>query len=303
MCPESAEGGPLKRKLLFLYRYAGSGNGDICLKEYSPDSGAWQDVSERFVKGMDQAPWTSNTYWNHPAFDTRGQMLLSWVWRVVQQASANGDFIFNHNYGFAKSHDGRRWFTSHGIELALPMTQVNSETIWPTTPGATIANMCSSAVDSADRLHITGYGADEAGGVPQYQHIRFDGSAWRLKTLTKRNKTFGLLTWDSPMSRPEILIDRSDRAYVIYRCDLTRNRPVVQRLDAPEYEPSDAIFELWSEDIGHTEPIVDRLRWMNDGTLSMLIQRTTQPELAAERDMAPEMVRIIDWKLPGGNNG
>ena len=146
-------------RLLFLYRHGGAGNGDGCLKVYDSSTQRWTDLCERFVKGMEQVPWTSNAYWNHPAFDRDGNLLLSWVWRVNQKASANADFIFNHNHGFAKSPDGVRWFTSHGVGLSLPMTQVNSEVIWPTPAGATIANQCSSAVDSNGYLHIAWHGA------------------------------------------------------------------------------------------------------------------------------------------------
>ena len=288
-------------RLLFLYRHGYAGNGDMCLKEYDPDAQAWTDLAERFVKGMDQHPWTSNAYWNHPAFDSRGNLLLSWVWRVVQKASANGDFIFNHNHGFARSPDGRGWFTSHGVALTLPMTQVNSEVIWPTPPGATIANMCSSAADSRDRLHIATYGAQAPDAGPQYQHIWFDGSTWRCGTLTRREGKFGLLTWDAPMSTPEILIDRDDIVYVIYRCDITGNRLVAQRLDPPDYQPAESVCRLWHEDMGDSEPVVDRVRWAREGVLSMLLQRTTQPQLMADRDAARvEPVRIADWTpFPG----
>ena len=283
--------------LLLLYRYGGAGNGDACLKAYNPETQVWSDLAMRVIKGMDQVPWTSNAYWNHPAFDSRGNLLLSWAWRVNQKASANADFIFNHNHGFAKSPDGIHWFTSHGVELSLPMTQVNSEIIWPTTPGATIANQCSSAVDSKDRLHIAVHGATEPGGAPQYQHIWSNGQNWQCNVLSERETPFGLLTWDVPMSRPEILIDRADRVYVIYRCDLTFQRFVAQRLDPPDYAPPGQIFELWPEDLKHSEPIVDRIRWRTEGVLSLLIQRTTQPPLIAQEDLPPEPVQVVDWKF------
>ena len=283
--------------LFLLYRYGGAGNGDACLKAYNPDTQVWSDLAMRFIKGMDQVPWTSNAYWNHPAFDSRGNLLLSWVWRVNQKASANADFIFNHNHGFAKSPDGIRWFTSHDVELSLPMTQVNSEIIWPTTPGATIANQCSSAVDSKDRLHIAVHGAAEPASAPQYQHIWSNGQNWQCNVLSERKTSFGLLTWDVPMSRPEILIDRTDRVYVIYRCDLTDQQLVAQRLDPPDYAPPGRIFDLWPKDLRNGEPIVDRIRWRIEGVLSLLIQRTTQPPLIAQEDLPPEPVQVVDWEF------
>jgi len=284
-------------RLLFLYRHGGSGDGDICLKEYCPDSQTWVDMAERFVKGTDQKPWTANAYWNHPAFDSHGDLILSWIWCAADNASAMGDFAFYHNHGFARSPDGRRWFTSRGIELSLPMTPVNSEVILATTPGATLANMCSTAVDSRDRLHIAKYASETPGGVPQYQHIWFDGFAWRCRALTERKRPFDRPTWGPPMSRPEILLDPRDAVCVIYRCDDTGDRLVVQRLDAPDYAAPGTTFELWPDDVGHSEPIVDRLRWSRDGVLSILVQRTTQPAAVADRELPPEAVRIVDWRF------
>ena len=284
--------------MMLLYRHWGSGNGDACLKAYDPEKQTWSNLAMRFIKGMEQVPWTSNAYWNHPAFDSQGWLYLSWNWRVNQKASAKADFIFNHNHGFAKSPDGIHWFTNHGIELSLPMTQVNSEIIWPTPPGATIDNMCSSAVDSKDRLHIAVGGADKPGGVPQYQHIWFNGQKWQCDVLSERETSFGLLTWDVPMSRPEILIDRTDRIYFLYRSDITSQRLVAQRLDPPDYFPPGILLELWPDDLKHSEPIVDRVRWCRESVLSMLIQRATQPPLIAREDLPPESVQVVDWVFP-----
>jgi hypothetical protein len=216
---------------------------------------------------------------------------------VVQNASAKGEFIFNHNHGFARSPDGRRWFTSHDVELALPITPASGEVIRATTPGATLANMCSSAVDSHDRPHLAMYGTDVPGGVPQYQHLWFDGSTWRCHVLSQRETAFGLLTWDVPMSRPEILIDRDDVVYILYRSDTTGQRLVAQRLQPPDYQPPGQVSQLWPEDLGHSEPIVDHRRWAEEGVLSMLIQRTTQPKLHAKQDLPPQPVSIVDWSL------
>jgi hypothetical protein len=284
-------------RLMFLYRHWGSGQGDVCLKEYDHRTGTWTDVAERFVKGMDQVPWTSNAYWNHPAFDSHGNTMLSWVWRVVQKASAKGDFIFNHNHGFAKSPDGRHWFTSHGIELSLPMTQVNSEIIWATPPGVTMANMTTSAADPRDRLHIAGYWSEWPGEPPQYTHLWFDGRRWRCDALTDRTTSFGLLTWDAPMSYPEIVIDPQDSVYFIYQCDLTGTRMVIQRLDPPDYRPPGKVSVLWDEELCHTDPLIDRVRWLRDGVLSMLIQWNFQPELLAKETVASRPVRIVEWEL------
>lgn len=297
MWPKDRQDREGRGRLMFLYRHWGSGEGDMCLKEYDHESGVWSDIAERFVKGMEQVPWTSNAYWNHPAFDSEGNLILTWVWRVVQKASANADFIFNHNHGFAKSPDGRKWFSSCDVGLALPMTQVNSEIIWATTPGVTVANMTSSAIDSKDGLHVAGYWSERPGEPPQYQHLWHDGRKWRCEALTARERCFGLLTWDGPMSVPEIVIDPEDRVYFIYQCDVTDHRLVMQRLEPPDYRAPGETFLLWDEDLANGEPMLDRVRWSRDRVLSMLVQRNVQPELLAKETVAPEPVRIVEWEF------
>ncbi len=82
----------------FLYRHGGAGNGGICLKAYDAKTQTWHDLAHEFVTGHQLAPWSCSPYWNKAPFDSRGNLVLSWIWRVVQNASAGGDFIFNNNH-------------------------------------------------------------------------------------------------------------------------------------------------------------------------------------------------------------
>ncbi|MFH1737838.1 MAG: BNR repeat-containing protein [bacterium] len=300
MAPRNSEDAEYAGDLYFMYRHGSSGKGDICLKAYDHTTQTWSDRALCFVKGTEQSPWTSNAYWNHPSFDSKGRMHLSWVWRV-NRGGPPGGLINNINMGYACTPDmGRTWLTSRGLPIPLPLTQVNSEVIWPIPPGSNLINQCSSAMDSNDRLHIVAY-ADDPHGIPQYFHLWFDGRSWRFDFITNRTEDFALIGGGSlqiPFSRPEIIVDRQDRVYVIYRGDLTENRLIAQRLDPPDYSPPGEAIALWDQDLGHAEPVIDRVRWKRDGVLSMLVQKNYQPDHDAPTDVPAEPVYIVDWRIP-----
>ncbi len=298
MCPRKSDGFPGLGDLLFMYRLGSSGNGDICIKKYEPQNQSWEDHAPRFIKGMEQKPWTANAYWNHPAFDSKGNMHLSWVWRVNKGGPP--ELVNNHHVGYTWTPDyGQTCMTSRGLPLSTPLTPVNCESIWSIPPGSNLINQCSSAMDSHDRLHIVFY-ADDLDGIPQYQHLWFNGHVWQCDVITSRTTDFELSgkgTLRIPISRPEIVIDHADRVYVIYRGDLTGDCMVSQRLDPPHYAPPGKTVVLWNENLDHSEPVIDRIRWERDGILSMLIQKNHQPNHDRSEDVSPETVWIADWDL------
>ncbi len=283
----------------FLYRHGSSGNGDVCLKVYDSKKQTWSDRAMRFLKGMDQKPWTSNAYWNHPAFDSQGRLHLTWVWRVNRGGPPG--LVNNHCVGYACTPDGgETWLTSRGLPLTLPMTPVNSEVIQAIPPGSNLINQCSSAMDSRDRLHVVFY-ADDPDGIPQYHHLWNTGKRWQLDLISQRKTDFKLSGGGAlrlPICRPEIVIDKRNRVYVIYRGDLTGDRLVAQRLDPPDYSAPGTMFLLWDDDLLRAEPVIDRFRWERDGILSMLIQKNHQPDHDRPEDHPPEPVWIADWAFP-----
>lgn len=292
---------PGHRRLLLLYRSGVHDRGEARLKSYEERSCAWTDFPKPILSGAQQSPWTSNAYWNHPAVGDDGQLHLSFVWRT--QSTPGEGRINNIDVDYAWSPDwGRNWLSSRGRPFRLPITQVNSETILPVSPGSNLINQSSMALDPQGRPHIVFY-ADDPDGAPQYQHLWFDGREWRRGYVSKRKKPFVLAgggTLQIPISRPEIVIDDSGSAYVIYRGDLTRNRMVARRLDPPHYNPAKGrTIVLWDEPLGFAEPIIDRLRWRNERVLSMLIQKNDQPPGDAAAAAVFEPLFIADFRLPG----
>lgn len=291
-------GGPL----LLLYRDGISGNGAARLKQYSEREKVWLDLPRPVLTGAGNRPWTSSPYWNRPAFDRDGNLHLSFVWRT--RSIGRERRVNNLGIGYAKSADGgRRWLTSGGWPLATPITQVNAETVLAVPPGANLINQTGMATDGAGHPHIVFY-ANDPDGIPQYQHLWWDGRRWRHQMLSTRTSPFALEgngTLQIPISRPEILIDASDRAYVVYRGDLSGDRMVAQQLLPPHYAPNpEAIRVLWDEPLGFSEPVVDMPRWQRHGMLSMLIQKNLQPP--HDRDVVPawEPVDLIDIDLAQG---
>ena len=290
---------PRSGALLFLFRDGSSTSGAMRIKEWSARRKGWTDRPTAVLSGSDQRPWTSGPYWNHPIVGKDGILHLSFVWRAA--TIADKKLVNNIGIDYARSLDrGKSWYSMRGRPFDLPITQVNSETIWPIFTGSNLINQTSMALDSKGAPHIVFY-ADDPEGIPQYQHLYFDGRIWRHSIISARKKRFALRgggTLRLPISRPEILIDGADRIYVIYRGDLSEDLMAVQRLLPPTYraDPAD-IRILWPERLGFAEPIVDRSRWQRHGILSMLVQKNSQP--AHDRGGRPEYqpVFLADWNL------
>lgn len=265
--------------LMLLYRDGVHNKGTARLKAYDDESQCWIDNPTPILSGSDSKPWTSNAYWNHPVIGSDGTLHLSFVWRT--HTLGKEDRINNINIGYACTPDnGNIWLTSKGWAYQLPITQVNAETVHPVSPGSNLINQCSMALDSRNRPHIVFY-ADDPSGVPQYQHLRFDGKAWHHQIISQRTKSFALEghgTLQIPISRPEIVIDRQDNAYVITRGDHSQGRMLATSLVAPDYiwSPENSQI-IWDEDIGFAEPIIDRERWSQENVLSLLLQHNEQP--------------------------
>jgi hypothetical protein len=285
--------------LILLYRDGSSNKGTARLNVYDEQSATWAVLQDAMLSGADQKPWTSNPYWNHPVRGSDGSLHLSFVWRTDSLGEETR--INNINIGYAKSLDaGLTWLTSRDRPYRLPITQVNAEIVHPVSPGSNLINQCSMALDSANQPHIVFY-ADEADGIPQYQHVWFDGAQWRHRVISTRSQGFslqGVGTLQIPISRPEILIDRKDQVFVVLRGDLTHDRMAVLKLCPPDYQfDATASAILWDEDLGYAEPIVDRIRWQREQVLTMLIQRNHQPHGDRPGERYFSSVSLVDYQL------
>lgn len=264
--------------LTLLYRDGAWNKGSARLKTFDEKTGSWQDRPGPILSGEDERPWTCNAYWNHPAIGRDGTIHLSYVWRT-HSIGAN-ERINNINICYARSVDnGISWVTSLGQPYCLPITPVNTETVHAVSPGNNLMNQCSMALDSKGAPHIAFY-SNDARQIPQYFHLWFDANAWHARQLTHRSEPFelqGAGTLRLPISRPEIVIDDFDTAHFIYRGDLTEDRMVLHSVPKPySSEQVATIINLSEEDVGFSEPVIDRTYWMNSSTLTIYLQRTQQ---------------------------
>ncbi|WP_281245967.1 hypothetical protein [Oceanisphaera psychrotolerans] len=153
------------------------------------------------------------------------------------------------------------------------------------------------AVDSKNRPHIVFYANDDE-GIVQYQHLRFDGQKWQHQFISQRTTPFSLCgrgTLRTPISRPEIVIDKHDNVFVIYRGDLTENRLASLYLKAPHYHYKLENQEfIYREPLGLSEPVIDRLRWQQEHVLSVLVQYNEQPDHDVSHVNMTKPVYLID---------
>ena len=283
--------------LTMLYRDGNHAKGSARIKVYDEKNQSWKDYPKAILSGADHQPWTSNAYWNHPAIGTDGSLHLSFVWRT--EMLGEKQLVNNVNIGYAWSPDnGLHWFTSLGQPCKIPMTQVNAETIWPVSPGSNLINQCSMALDSKNRPHIVFY-SNDVNGVPQYQHLWFDGVQWLCTQISDREKSFNLQgggTLKIPISRPEIVIDKNDHVLVLYRGDMTGDALAFTKLEIEwgKYQVTISNEILWPENLEYSEPVIDRLRWEKDKILSFLIQRTSQPDGDRSHELKSSDLKIVD---------
>jgi hypothetical protein len=262
-----------------LYRDGNHQKGSAYIKHYCETEQRWIDTDSAILSGETNQPWTSNAYWNHPVLDSEGNGHLSFVWRthhIGEQQQIN-----NMNICYAKTYDhGKTWYSSNNKQFKLPITQVNAEVVWPISPASNLINQTSMAIDSKNRPHIVFYANDEH-GIVQYQHLWFNGNKWQHQIISNRTEAFDLCgggTLRIPISRPELVIDKQDNLFVIYRGDITGDCMAALCLKAPHYryEPANQQV-IFSEPLGLAEPVIDRLRWQQDQVLSLLVQYNDQP--------------------------
>ena len=283
--------------LTMLYRDGSHNKGSARIKIYDEEERSWKDHPVAILSGADNKPWTSNAYWNHPAIGTDGSLHLSFVWRT--EMLGEKQLINNVNIGYAWSPDnGISWFTSLGKPCKLPMTQANAETVWPVSPGSNLINQCSMALDSKNRPHIAYY-SNDIHGVPQYQHLWFDGVQWCCTQISEREKYFDLKgggTLQIPISRPEIVVDENDHVMVIYRGDITGDSLAFSMLEMQRggYQVTISDEVLWPEFLEFSEPVIDRERWKREKILSCLIQRTAQPDGDRPHELKSSDLKIVD---------
>lgn len=289
----------LSHPLTLLYRDGESDKGCARLKTFDEKRGVWADHPMAILSGEGNSPWTCNAYWNHPVVDEQGVLHLSFVWRT--HSIGPEQIVNNLNICYAKSADnGLTWHTSGGVIYRSPITPVNSEVIFAAPPGSNLINQCSMALDSEGFAHIAFYANDKA-GIPQYFHLWLADTGWKVRQVSNRDTPFqlkGIGTLPIPISRPEIILDKTNNVHILFRGDISNNRISAYSAAAPNYLAHMDEFEiLWPEDVGYAEPIIDRTRWNKDNVLTLFVQPTNQPNGDIRTNATASPINIINIKF------
>lgn len=285
--------------LLILYRDGNWKKGSAYLKYYDEEGKVWQDYPLPILSGSESKPWTSNAYWNNPVVDEYGCLHLSYVWRT--DYFSDEQLVNNMNIGYAKSYDnGYTWKTINDQPYRLPITQINSDVVWPVSPGSNLINQCSMAIDSRGYPHIVFYANDE-NGIPQYQHIWYTGTIWKHSYVSNRKENFKLAgggTLMLPMSRPAIIIDRKDNVFILFRSDETGQKMAICCLSPPYYSDVNNIYKIiWSNSLEQSEPVFDFSRWSEENILTLFVQKNQQPDGDLTHENLYESVFLVDFTV------
>ncbi len=277
--------------LLFLYRDGSSGNGNLMMNRWDVETRAWSRVQDGLLDGEGQR----NAYWQL-ALDPSGTIHLSWVWRET------GGVQTNHDLGYARSRDGGvTWERSDGAPYELPITAATSEYACRIPQNSELINQTSMAADTRGRPYIATYWRPEGTEVPQYRLVWHDGTAWHVRSITRRTTPFVLRgggTRRPPISRPQLAIravGEKTGAAMLFR-DVERGHRVsvalCDDLGAGEWRFRD----LTEHSVGRWEPTFDPVRWAESGELHVFVQRVGQGAGEQLEDLPPQMVSILEWR-------
>jgi len=199
--------------LHLMFRQGGSGQGDWMLADYRPPGG-WSEpamvISGSGSYGLSESRCA---YLNGIAYDAKGRLHLSWVWRET------ADPMTNHDLNYAYSDDGgQTWRNGAG----RPIAERGRNPLSIATPGVRfqridmyrgLMNSTTQTVDSAGRVHIvTFHLPDETPSQVswadtrkqcRYMHYwRGTDGAWHRNVLAHMG------------TRPQVFADSRDRLYL-----------------------------------------------------------------------------------------
>lgn len=278
-------------KFLFFYRDGSSGDGHMCVNSYSTTSSAWEPFHRPLITGEGEY----NPYWCRPAVGSDGTIHLFYAWRRTSDASTN------QKLSYARSRDGgHTWENSHGEPYRLPITIETVEVIDPVGEGNNLSNQDSSEADTQGRPHVV-YRKNDTSGILQYFHRWHDGSEWResqVSSFTEKFDMQGAGTLRDPISRPNLLIDRQDNVYVLYRDARRQGWPRVVKLKPPEYQAV-GDWVLLEQDMKQWEPTYDIARWKREEVLDLWLLSSDQGDRETLTDAPPAPARVLELRLVG----
>jgi hypothetical protein len=292
-------------KLLFTYRFGGSGGGDEMLYEYSGTTSAWTTVGQyttrsgsytgTFASGNDR-----NAYFDMTVFDSTGRLHATWCWRETPDASSNHDLLY------AYSDDvGRTWRNQLGAQIAVGGSSfigVNSPGIlgWSIPQSRNYINNSAMTTDRQGRVHVVAWHLPDAEPNQTFNQAVTSKSRfhhyWRgTDGVWRRNPT--TLTG----SRAKLAADDDGRIFLMYGDASNLRIATASPAANPEATPATS-WNTWStlNLVGGALPagkalsvnlVTDTSRWDQDRILSLYAQETNVS------GTGPTPLHILDYHV------
>ncbi len=164
-------------RLVFGYRYGGSGDGDEIYNVYDEKSVTWKRLHDSpLIAGEGER----NAYPHGPKLGPDGFYHLLWVWRETNDASTC------HDLSYARSRDMVNWETAAGEKLTLPIVLNSLGTVIDPIPmkGGIINGCHKFGFDSKNRPIISYYKHDDIGDTQVFA-ARFENGKWKTRPISK----------------------------------------------------------------------------------------------------------------------
>ena len=274
-------------KLLFTYRYGGSGGGDEILYEYDGASHAWSLVGQytsrsgsytgTFSSGTDR-----NGYFDNTLFDANGRLHATWCWRETPDASSNHDLLYAYS-----DDTGRTWKNQLGATVGVAGSSFMSITSpgivgWSIPQKRNYINNSAMTVDKQGRVHVVAWHLPDA--APDQTFTTALSSAarfihyWRgTDGIWRKNETS--LTG----TRAKLSADDDGRLFLIYGNATNVQIAAANPSSNPETSPANS-WTGWAPlalsgalpagKANTVNIITDTARWEADRIISVYAQET-----------------------------
>jgi hypothetical protein len=278
--------------LLYFARQGVAGNGDLFINRYSIASKTWSRVQSPIIRGGYPKWVPSNAYWNNLCFDSRGNLICTWVWRGTQVPGGEIGYQTNHHILYARSPDeGKTWEKFNGTPYKLPITQPSADVVIDIPQGCSLMNQCSMAIDANDRPVIASWWApDTARGnySREYMLAYFNGKKWVTSQISHRDsdETKQPEPAVRDLARPIVAIDKQGRTIVVMSYKEEHHHIMVAySKDRKNWK----YLTLDSTDMGQWEPpTYDMNLWQRENKLDILYEPCTLGKPAAN-------MAVLEW--------
>lgn len=271
----------------------------IKFKTYDEVTGSWLDFYDAMLSGCEPDGLIYSVYCDYQSVEGASLLYLAFAWQINSQE--DGDDVNKISFGYASflgnefqwvdvSHRFHQLpIISENVEITSSILQSNRSSI----------KMCM-ALDNNARPHIVYYFGDKY-GVFEYHYLWFDGKIWRSQLILNGEKggySQGSGVLPIPVSGPEIVIDKDNNTYVIYRGKLSRNCMVAMRLSATDYSYNpDNMFILYEDGFDQAEFFIDNDRWQRDNVLTICLQHDLYSNSGIGNEVINESIALFDIRF------